>query len=316
MINASNGLDKNYINSNSDCSNFDAYDLPCYHAGNSLSTEPALIEKGIYGAAFKYKNEETLYLRMELLTEETAKSWVCYKEMANYVANVRGRGVLSGLVKVAGTENYPAYEKVKEVTGFTEKEFAIFTEKAIQLKKRNPKIATVLASNSTGCQHMGTGANGSQYIVYVTRNPHSSIKTTNTYTLKNFIDSYSDILISVGSNFSQQKSFHNRGISRNPHWVFEEKYAGLSMLLHGFTGAVAAKFFPEKEIMFVRPVGSMQYIIKQNLLLGEGYIEDESNENKKIDITNLETQLNDDEGWGNYIKLSALKRIYDQAMNS
>jgi hypothetical protein len=122
---------------------------------------------------------------------------------------------------------------------------------------------------------------------------------------------YGDILISVGSDFSEKESFHNRGISRNPYWVFEEKYSGLSMILHGFTGAVADKFFSEKKIMCVKPIGSMQAIIKNQLLPGEGYIEDKK---EKVDITKLEVSANDPEGEMNYIKISALTRIYNQSI--
>jgi hypothetical protein len=110
------------------------------------------------------------------------------------------------------------------------------------------------------------------YIVYVTKNPDFSIQNAanKKLNLKNFIESYSDILISVGTDFTAEDSFHNRGISRNPYWVFEEKYSGLSMLLHGFTGAVAEMFFPEKKFMKVKPVGIMQCIIKKNLFPNEG----------------------------------------------
>jgi hypothetical protein len=222
------------------------------------------------------------------------------------------RGVLSSLVSVAGREGYGGYEKVKEVTGFTNQEYVAFTEKAINLKmKTNNKIVGILKANSVGCDHMCTSSNSPQrYIVYASKNPNFSIQQialTEDFVLKRFIDSYSDILITVGSDFSAEDSFHNRGISRNPHWVFEERYAGLSMLLHGFTGAVAIKYFPQKQLMEVRPVGSMQYIIKKALLPGEGYINDGL---KKIDIINLEVSQDDPEGPPNYITVAALKRIY------
>lgn len=54
------------------------------------------------------------------------------------------------------------------------------------------------------------------YIVYISKAPNFSIQnadmTGKEINLKNFIESYNDILISVGSDFSKEHSFHNRGI--------------------------------------------------------------------------------------------------------
>ena len=215
-----------------------------------------------------------------------------------------------------GSDNYPKYDDIKEVTGFTDKEYVDFTEKALALKnKTHNKIIELISANSVGINHMCThfDPESSNFVVYISKNRDFSIpdadKTMNECTLKNFIELYNDILISVGSDFSKKESFNNRGISRNPYWVFEEKYSGLSMLLHGFTGTVADKFFPEKNMMLVKPVGSMQTIIKKHLLPGEGYIE---SKNEKLDITKLEVLPTDPEGAMNYIEISALTRIYNQ----
>lgn len=277
------------------------------------SSTPYIIQEGIYGATFS-KNGESLFLRMELLTEANTKCWACFKEMNWWVANNNSRGVLSVLVRLAGEANYPKHEEMKKVTGFTEEEYVTFTEKAINLKKKTDnKIANLLKENSVGSNHMYTGFQSGRlnYITYITKNSNFSIQdadmTGKETNLKNFIDSYNDILISVGSAFSKEHSFHNRGISRNPYWVFEEKYSGLSMLLHGFSGAVADKYFPEKKLMHVKPVGSMQCIIKKNLFPEEGYIE---RKGIKTDITILEVSNIDPEGEMNYITVSALKRIY------
>lgn len=90
--------------------------------------EPYVIQEGVFGATYN-KNGESLFLRMELLTEANAKSWTQFKTMTCKVANQNSRGVLSGLVSLAGNINYPKHEKMKEVTGFTEEEYISFTEK-------------------------------------------------------------------------------------------------------------------------------------------------------------------------------------------
>ncbi len=280
-------------------------------------SEPEIIEEGLYGATYEGK-QGPLYLRMQLLTEKTSASWGQFKQMADFVANSRGRGILSTLLILAGQPNYPEYEKCAKNTGFSKEEYAAFTKKAIELKNANSKIVNVIAANSTGSQFMSTFVNGSNHIVYISKNPHFSICDSESiiakgFTLKNFIDAYSDILICVGTDFSEKESFHSRGISRNPQWVFEGKYAGLSMLLHGFTGAVAWKYFPEKKYMLVMPLGSMQCIITKSLLPGEGHLKDWSRE---IDLTTLDSKPEDPEGKMNYIKITALKNIYDHSVRT
>jgi hypothetical protein len=300
---------------------------------NSIQfSEPFIVEEGVYGATFK-KNNEDLFLRMELITASNTQSWKQFKTMNCYIANQQQRGVLSGLVNLAGEVNYPKYEDVKNVTGFTYEEYSTFTEKAINLKKKTDnKIVSILEANSVGSSHMLTELKLDKlnYIVYISKNPNFSIQnvplTDKTMNLKNFIESYSDILISIGSDFSDKNSFnestedsfYSRGISRNPYWVFEEKYSGLSMLLHGFTGVIADKFFPKKKCLRVYPVGSMQWIIKNNLLPGEGYVELSAGyivlnnlKVKEMDITALEITKKSPEFGMNYISVSALKRIYE-----
>jgi hypothetical protein len=282
---------------------------------------PYVIRDGVFGATIQ-KDKEPIHLRMEVLTEENTKDWGRYKQMAGWVANLNSRGALSGLVRLVGTPEQPDYESVKEVIGFTEEEYNAFTIKASDLKIRTQnKIVTVLEHNCVGSNHMMTDFEPGKpnYIVYASRNPDFSIQQASSgiadasITLKKFIEAYNDILISVGSDFSSDEgSFHNRGISRNPHWVFEEKYSGLSMILHGFTGAVAAEHFPEKTLMRVKPVGSMQSLITKSLLPGEGYIEKNG---EKIDLTHLKVSLSDPEGTMNYIQVPALNRIYQQAIH-
>ncbi len=287
---------------------------------NSEQSVPYMVRDGVFGATI-YKDKEPIYLRMELLTEKNTNDWGRYKQMAGWVANLNSRGVLSALVRLIGTPRQPDYdESVKEFSGFTAEEYAAFTIKASDLKTRTQnKIVTVLEHNCVGSNHMSTyfEPGKSKYIVYASRNPDFSIQqassgiTDESISLKKFIDAYNDILISVGSNFSNEDSFENRGISRNPYWVFEEKYSGLSMTLHGFTGAVAAKYFPEKTVMLVKPVGSMQSLINKSLLPGEGYV---GKNGEKIDLTTLDISTSDPEGAMNYIKVSALTRLFSQAI--
>lgn len=282
---------------------------------HSIDSTPCIIQEGVFGATFN-KNGEELYLRMERLTEENAKCWSWFKERTYRVANASGRGILGYLLVKAGEPGFGYDEELKDATGFTKEEFNRFIEKATHLKKTNNKIKDVICNNSVGSNHMCTFFDPARfhYIAYITKNRNFSIQNVDMTgkNLKNFIESYNDLLITVGSDFSEKNYFSNRGISRNPYWVFEEKYSGLSMILLGFTGAVAAKYFPEKKEMRVQPVGSMQSIIIKNLLRGEGYTVDRDGI-KKADIVDLKSDVDDPEGDFNHIQIPALNRIYNKA---
>lgn len=268
-------------------------------------TIPHVIHEGLFGATLLINNEP-IFFRAELLTEENAKCWIRYKNFTYWVANGDDNGVLSNLVEMEP----PPYEEIKEVTGFTSEEYATFSKKVEELKKRNKKIVAIL-QKTTHCLHASFGAGRGKFVFYASKNRHFSIvdanKSCSTFNLKSYIDCFSDILISVGADFSKKKSFFLKGIFRNPYWVFDEKYAGLAFLLQGFSGAFAEQYFPEKSWLHVMPVGSMQTIIKSNLLKGDGYFE---RDGKKIDITEMEVSAKSPQGPLNHIRVSALARIW------
>jgi len=169
-------------------------------------------------------------------------------------------------------------------------EYGKFIEQAIlQKNKTQGKVVTLFEGNSSGIGafYDAYDKDNLRYVVYISKNPQHDIQNVKAgnRTLKNYIESYDDILISMGSNFSREdQEFENRGIARNPFWVLNDKYAGFSMLLHGFTGMVAARFFPQKQSMVVHPLLSMLRIITKNLLPNEGYVEEKD---KLTDLTSL-----------------------------
>lgn len=277
------------------------------------------ISEGIYGMSFQ-KDGETLHLRMEQLTKATSQCWKHYQNYSKFVAS-GSCDVLSNLVKLIGKGKVPDYKKVQDVTGFTEAEYEAFVEKArISQEKTDGKIGEVLAKTSHGSNHMHTSYSEEEdnYIIYVTKNPDFSIETADKVaretelTLKNFIEAYEDLLITVGTDFTKNSSFYTRGISRNPHWIFEQKYSGLSMLLHGFSALVAQTFYPHKKEMQVKPLSSMQNIIAKKVQPGEGYVE---SENGKIDLTELPQENGSFEYPMTHIKTSALTRIFNETLS-
>ncbi|HVT62111.1 MAG TPA: hypothetical protein VHD33_01310, partial [Legionellaceae bacterium] len=112
------------------------------------------------------------------------------------------------------------------------------------------------------------------YVVYASK--HGAGHSLSTIDgAKDFEQNYNHILMSVDAEFEPKEtimgfvmneiSYTNRGIFRNPVSIVENTHKGLAMLLHGFSAAVAQKFFPEKEYMEVSPIASMQYILYHSL---------------------------------------------------
>jgi hypothetical protein len=262
----------------------------------------------IFEDSFVHKGE-TLYVRMELLTLYNENYWTQYKIHSGKIANSSSRGILSTILFLAQKGKPFPYEEVKEVTGFTEVEYKDFIEKAAQY---DSKIIGLIEKNSAGSNFMSTSSGENNYIVYITNNKtfNSTFveKVNEDINLKMYMEIYQHIVISVGSDFSKVDSYHNRGIFRNPLHCLNDKYSGLSMMLHGFTGVIATKYFPSKVTMEVRPIGSMQVIIQKHLLLGEGYTE--LMEGNKKDILDVEFKKDDPERGWNYINTDALVRIY------
>lgn len=269
--------------------------------------KPGVFEKKIL------RGDETVFLRMEAITQENTSAWEKYIGETERMSD-RKQGLLNCFVRNAGIKEVPSKEKL----GFEPEEYEAYKNKVIALReKTNHKISKLLEMNMVGRNEMSTSFFPGElhFVVYATKNPDFSIEEVNKniagkeLSLKEYIDAFGDVLISFGSNFSyDEKSFCNRGIFRNPVWLIEEKYAGLSMLLHGLTGAVAKKFYPEKEEMIVNPTGSMQVIIQKALKHGEGYALD-SDTGEKIDIKDIVAVPDGSQGDIDHIKINALCRI-------
>lgn len=281
---------------------------------SSTASDPALLEEGLYGATF-YMGKEPLYVRMERVTAENSEHWKMYRDYCYTITN-GARGLLTVLTRYAGIDlKLTQYtEQVGEITGFTDVEYMNFLEKLKTLReKTNGKILGQLGGIPAGLGAFCLSPNSEDYVVYVTKNSAFSIKKVcaleTPLNYKKFSEVYSDILITVGSYLvPNENRLHNRGIARNPYWVLEEKYAGLSMLLHGFSCMVAESFFPHRDTFRVNPTGSMQAILTKQLQKGDGYADN------NIDITELSLLPDDSQLYNNTIKVSALTRIYRETV--
>lgn len=248
------------------------------------------------GKSFTSKGE-VFYLHMELLTKENEEAWTQYAHQAKLMTNGSecsltgiGNKLKLGYVIDEITDEMKdiwRYDGKKNKnylpeTGFSEQEFDelvqqlgtkgfqpfyYYSQKCAGGKAKEKLL--ILGMNWVGCGNMCTVADGtSRYIVYATKKPEFNIldiPKSGSLTLKEFRTYYDNILMSVGSDFSQKDSFENRGIFRNPFNVVDETYNGIAMSLHAFAGAVAERYFPEKKSMVVSPIPIMQVLICASL---------------------------------------------------
>ena len=260
---------------------------------------------------------DNTYIRMDRLTKANSKQWTQFKNWTYCMVN-QSRGVMSVILFKAFKNLYPSYEDVKTVTGFSEQEHQQFKQKCEVLTSSNPNVLNVLRNSACGPVALSTGAEEGErrYITYITSDENFNIENTPILekcpNIKEYIEYYKDILIVVGSDFSNEEYFHNRGIFRNPYWILEKKHAGLSMFLHGFSAVVAQEHFPSIKCMHVIPVGSMQSILCKELKLGDGHIVTSTGD---IDISNYVCNSDDPEGDLNVIKIEALIKIFNEKIN-
>jgi hypothetical protein len=290
-----------------------------------VSVEPQQIGEGVFVGEGRTKNGEKFYLRMELVSKHNAPHWRQYVQTTTAMAG-SGHALLKGLalhthrtVNPDSSVSYTNKETSPGVCGFSDEEFQEFisllgtngfvsgADKAAKSKRQ------MLTEADTGAGHLSTTSGKGQYIVSASKTRDFSMQRAGEpleerMTLKTYIARYSDLIMCVGADFSSNEkgSFHSRGIFRNPYCTIENTYKGISMLLHGFTGTVAQKFFPEKLIMVVRPVASMQHIICRSLSADDCAISGRCFEDvyrESADKESLEFPENE-------IKVTALARLY------
>lgn len=290
--------------------------------------EVDLVSPGIFGSTV-VQNGKLIHLRMELLTVENEERWDLFKSLTGRLCG-SSRGIFTCLVAdVCEDDRLTPFSEVVQYTGFSEKEHEAFLKEILNAKERTDgKIYDLITKTETGSVHMcaytkevtktsealnSTYKNG-RYIVYATRNSKFTIppvKPTSDNTLKNWIESYKDILICAGTDFSyDETSFHTRGIFRNPYWVLKGKHSGLSMLLHGFTGMVAKAYFPTKERLTVFPVGSMTCIFQKFLSRDEAFYQG-GETTTMVDVLDIKVTPRSGQRGPVFITVPALVRIFN-----
>jgi hypothetical protein len=279
------------------------------------------IRTNVYNISTEYRGE-WIHWRMEKLTEENTRAWTQFK---NYSSELIRR-----LEKLANkdTLSFDNYKDKNYFRGMNKSEFESFARKVYRMKDDIKKtypgfkysIGVLNSTPQTLLYFWFRPEVSHCYIAYATNDFNfiiSELNEGNGFTFKEFQKQYGNLLICVGSDFTREKKIENRGIFRNPILYLEEKYQGFSTPLHGFTSIVAQKYFPEKEIFRVKPIGSIQKILSKQLSRGDGYVYtlDSYSQKVVVDIVDLKSNENSFYEHTNHIKLSALSRIFMEFIN-
>ncbi len=294
-----------------------------------LDKEIYQVKSGVFVSQSRAKSGEIIYLKMELITEENKPYIDQYIKQVLIVGGDNRCGLLSFMTQyIEPTESksyrftaeafsgskwdrkFIPYEHIKSETGFSDEELIQYINIMGKngFHSKNPNRAD-LHDTVSGSAFIRGYINTGSYFVYACKDPYFTIQKTfltDKFSLKEFISQYNNLLICVGSEYSEKFS-GSRGIFRNPITTIENTHKGLAATLIGFSGAVAYRFLNKNEIR-IGPVGRMPGILcavlKKNEFSVEGMSDAEVRRQaaEKFSFFDYSRSFN--------IQLSALNRVF------
>lgn len=264
--------------------------------------KPKQTGPGVYTGACITAAGETIYLRMELLTEKNSKAWQTYKLFSARVAGHKQSiiGTLPELIKEERSsdgeliyscdfQSKEQREKTLKRSGYTEDEFSAFVQllgkHGFHAKGKNRDL---LKDNDPECGqwYQYNKMLGGRYIILASTSAEFDINAIPVidaadFTAKKYEELYRKLLMTVGADFANPFMIEARGIFRNSYSVIAGTYKGISTALFGFAGAIAQIYFPSVREFAVRPMVSIQLIIEKSFQEHE-YSMIESHENEPI----------------------------------
>lgn len=291
----------------------------------------------IYVGAGFTQAREPIYFAMEKITEENYQTWINYKDFAYELTDQRGP--LRGLSVFSDLDHDQFKEKYKE-------HYSDYLYKIAKIIEPNKEKISFLIyyipSGILGFDNILKRSDESKdvYVVYISKNPITGIFTPKislskeafremsiSDKIKNFDEAYDDIIMSVGVEntfYPEEKkldpgireSVEHRGIFRNPLSAARDDYKGVSLLIHGFAGAVEFSYFQNKRFMVVLPTLGMAGILQKNIKPGDLFIDETSMYGEEVSKT-FRPLPGRGKGGGmegvlHFVRLEALKTFYSQ----
>lgn len=298
-------------------------------AAQAINTEPQMIADGVFIGEGRAKSGEKFFLKMEKITPRNKAHWHKYLQATLYLCG-GGRSLLKDLIRTTekataadGTRYYrnEHYDEVAPLVGQSKEEFHAFInllgKRGFSSAPEDKSKRAALMDIDAGAGSFSLGTSDEFYVICAMKKADFQMPVANNHenlseplNLKEYLSLYGDLLMCVSANFSWKDGFHSRGIFRNPCNTIANTHKGIAMILHGFTGTVAKKYFPDKQALFVKPITSMQYLISSSLQPDDYSVQDYSHEEALaaskeafLDGDNFEMPMN-------RIKVSALDRLY------
>ena len=268
------------------CTLFIIFISTTYATRDCLANDPIEIEPGLY-ISTKDTSDGPLYFAMERLDQENIDIWRMYHHISVNISTSSGSSIpylLCNMMrfKISGKLVYKNfYDNESFIDGFggDKKYFIEFVSKVegnfpaaddlIRLIEKNQN--TVIGANYAIIELASKGKE--IYITYASKSPINSrfipknwdeISEKDELTFYEFEQAFGDIVMSVGTvDFVGTSYYNNRGIFRNPAKLFEKKFRGISLDLHGFSAHVLKKYF-HKEKLFISAAPSMIHIIDRS----------------------------------------------------
>ncbi len=299
------------------------------NAATAINTEPQMIAEGVFIGEGRAQSGEKVFLRMERVTQTNEPLWEKYLKNTKALT-YESRSALTYAIrftkKIVGADGEVCFindqfRELESALGLSEKEFDAFInligKNGFYWAPENKVRIKSLTTTFAGANHLALNTEGQHYVVYASKTAQFQIPGGNdilaisdTLTLKKYNDLYSDLLICVGVDFPDGDSMHSKGMFRNPYSTIEKTHKGLSMVIRGFSGAVAQKFFPEKTSLSCKPLSSMQYMISSALMPEDYSVRGRSHEEVLSEAEESLRNGNVFEMPNTSIKLSALDRFY------
>lgn len=306
------------------------HSLPSGH----INIIPIQIGAGIFIGEGKAQSGEKFFLKMEQINNDNYEFWRKYLNATNNIAG-GGRSLLEGLMLTTKTEcdengntRYvnSRYDDCSALLGLNRTEFQQLIDSlgkgGYLAGPEHYRKRSALLQIYAGSSNFPIARDGQHYAIFATKTRDFATRLPNQtnnaeprdecITLKEYIIRYGDLLMCVGSWFTGSEQFHNRGIFRNPINMIENTYKGIAMVMHGFSAAVAQKFFPERKSMIVKPLASMQHLICISLKPEDYVIHDK---NADLLIKQSNSAFVDGDGFEsgfNDIRVDALARYYTE----
>ncbi len=229
----------------------------------------------LFTAKLITKEGVPIYFGFEKIDESNVLFWKNYRDKAGALASC-----LKMLPKFIQTGQLKRIRGLKEdVLQYSDAEY----EQFINYIKNHPKnvgdyednlIRHYFSMVSGGFAGMDLGDNNKKnrhyYVIYASPQPitrrfanHDYVKT------KSFEENFGKIIMSMaGITATGAPTTTHTGISRNPmefFWKDKNKYAAISMQLHGFGAYIWKTKFKNKKYMITQPLENMANILKSKI---------------------------------------------------